>query len=147
MRKIVNLLSAIGALGVVSLAIAPSVSARSLGAGNGRAAAGADQPCFDSNNTVAKNTCGTARNFEVGLPMDNSTLKSFSFTGQNVQCAMGVTNAFDTGFAGSVNVALPAGALSSSGNVAGPLFPAGGKAWVGCTLQPGGQLATISYNP
>lgn len=140
-----RVLPAAVAIGLVSIAFAQDVSARSLGGGNGRAQFTSEETCFNSTAGRAMNNCSFNADYEVVLPVDASGGKSATIVGQGVTCTLGATNSFDSGISTSATVVLPSGSFSSQ-TLSGVTVPGAGKMWLGCTFVPGGQLIAINYN-
>lgn len=137
----------IAAVGVLSMAAASDVSARSFGAALGEPVTGSDTSCFNSLSGIPVNVCGGgARLFEVQLPTDNSGSKTVSFTAASgVSCTAFATNSVNSAFVGSNTILITSGTLSSGTLSAIPL-PAGGKLWLQCNINSGGALGTVNYN-
>jgi hypothetical protein len=135
-----------GAIGAVSLAAVPSVSARVHGGGLGRAVVASDNACFNLFFNGVTNICGTTKSFEVPLPADAQGVKNITFTGNGITCQGHGSDSGTTSLSNGTSVTLASGAAILSGTSTGTTLPGGGRLWLTCSVSSGGKLLEIDFN-
>jgi lysozyme family protein len=139
-------LLAVGVIGAASLAAVPTVSARVHGAGLGRAVFAADQHCFNLFFNGITNTCsGSARTFEVPLPVDTFTQpKSVTFTGNGATCTAHASDSHFNVLSSGSTVTLNTGSTPDT-RTSTATVPSGGRLWLTCSLDTNERVLNINY--
>lgn len=142
-----GLLVLVSSVGLASLAVVPTVSARGVGGSAARATNAADANCFNVNSSGGVvNLCGTTKNITVPLPVDATSSKAATFGGNNLSCRLEAADQLGGSFVSS-------GSFQGIGNTPGlvgtPAFtmPGAGKLWLNCSVVSAGTLSNVNYTP
>jgi len=145
------LTSVIVAVGVVSMALAGSASARSVDASTGSARLGSQATCFNSSfsNGTVGSTCSA--DFEVPLTTDTAGGRAFTFTSRGTQtgglCRAVTADRFGTTVSASPFLAIPVSATYVSQTTSIVSVPSFGIFFADCITVSGDSLAEFDYSP
>lgn len=139
---------------IVALTLIPfGVTARTVPASIGKAVVPADNACFSSSSGSIRNSCATAKSFDVPLPVDNAGGKTVhvaaygATSANNVGCiAVGVNRELTITWA-SQRMWLSGFGGSRIITLTGANVPNSGYLYVHCTVNPGGRVNNVDYNP
>jgi len=148
------LTSVIVAVGVVSMALAGSASARSVSALTGSARLGTEVGCFNASfnvGTVAHSGCPRAADFEVPLTTDTAGSKALTFTSRGTaaggSCRAVTADRFGTTVSASPFLQIPVSATYVSQTTVHVSVPGLGIFFADCIMVPGDSLAEFDYSP
>jgi hypothetical protein len=126
--------------------------ARTQSASTGRAVSAADISCFGMWYGSMTNNCSAAKSFDIPLVVDNTgskttTVTAYAASSANiVSCAEFAVNPEITSYWGGSYVNIPSWGTASF-NVTGASVPSGGFAYVNCSMNNGGRVNGVSFNP